>query len=173
MLGVAAELIRHCRPAGGNPFHPSLGPLAAILPLVVRRVQLSIPLGSNVLLMPGEHVLRRHATDRAAQPEVVVSVPILLNQAFCILQRQRRPRSHTVLSASIGTLLAAGLVLHAAPRRVLRYPNGRRLSPFPAEAGQRHAIVLLAIETPRNAGKRLISLALTHIGHSPQRLKSE
>jgi hypothetical protein len=48
----------------------------------------------NLLLMPGEHVLRRHVTDRAVQPEIVVSVHILLNQAFCIFQRQRRPRSN-------------------------------------------------------------------------------
>jgi hypothetical protein len=30
-------------------------------------------LGLNLLLMPGEHVLRRHITDRAVQPEIVVS----------------------------------------------------------------------------------------------------
>jgi len=51
---------------------------------LLRRVQLPIPLGLNLLLMPGEHVLRRHVTDRAVQPEIVVSVHILLNQAFCI-----------------------------------------------------------------------------------------
>ena len=94
MLGFAAVLILHCRPTGSNPFHPSRRPLAAILPLFLRRVQLPIPLGLNLLLMPGEHVLRRHVTDRAVQPEIVVSVHILLNQAFCIFQRQRRPRSN-------------------------------------------------------------------------------
>jgi hypothetical protein len=30
-------------------------PLAAILPLLPRRIQLPIPLGLNLLLMPGEH----------------------------------------------------------------------------------------------------------------------
>ena len=69
MLGLAAVLILHCRPTGSNPFHPSRRPLAAILPLFLRRVQLPIPLGLNLLLMPGEHVLRRHVTDRAVQPE--------------------------------------------------------------------------------------------------------
>jgi hypothetical protein len=93
MLGLAAVLILHCRPTGSNPFHPCR-PLAAILPLFLRRVQLPIPLGLNLLLMPDEHVLRRHVTDRAVQPEIVVSVHILLNQAFCIFQRQRRPRSN-------------------------------------------------------------------------------
>jgi hypothetical protein len=34
---------------------PSRGPLAAILPLFPRRLQLPIPLGENLLLMPDEH----------------------------------------------------------------------------------------------------------------------
>jgi len=52
MLGLAAVLILHCRPTGSNPFHPSRRRLAAILPLFLRRVQLPIPLGLNILLMP-------------------------------------------------------------------------------------------------------------------------
>jgi hypothetical protein len=52
MLGLAA----YKRQSGSNPFHPSRRPLAAILPLFPRRVQLPIPLGLNLLLMPGEHV---------------------------------------------------------------------------------------------------------------------
>ena len=44
---------------GSNPFHQSRGPLAVILPLFPRRLQLPIPLGVNLLLMPSEHVLRR------------------------------------------------------------------------------------------------------------------
>ena len=51
------------RPTGSNPFHPSRGPLAAILPLFPRRLQFPIPIGLNLLLMPGEHVLRRDVTD--------------------------------------------------------------------------------------------------------------
>jgi hypothetical protein len=35
-----------------NPFHLSRGLLAAILPLFPRRLQLPIPLGLNLLLMP-------------------------------------------------------------------------------------------------------------------------
>src|ERR1700676_1482546 len=62
---------------GSNPFHPSRRPLAAILPLFLRRVQLPIPLGLNLLLMPGEHVLRRYVTDhlRDANEEDAVRLP--------------------------------------------------------------------------------------------------
>jgi len=42
--------------ANPNPFHPSRGPLAAILPLFPRRLQSQIPVGLNLLLMPGKHV---------------------------------------------------------------------------------------------------------------------
>jgi hypothetical protein len=48
-----------CRPTGSNPFHPSRGPLAAILPLFSRRLQFPILAGPNRVLIPGEHVLRR------------------------------------------------------------------------------------------------------------------
>jgi hypothetical protein len=41
-----------------NPFHLSRGALAAILSLFPRRLQFPVPLGVNLLLMPGEHVLR-------------------------------------------------------------------------------------------------------------------
>src|SRR6202171_1819212 len=60
------------RPIGSNPFHPSRGPLAAILPLFPRRFQLPIPLGLNLLLMSDKHVFRRDvaygATSRARWP---------------------------------------------------------------------------------------------------------
>src|SRR5215831_3561420 len=54
-------------PTGSNPFHPSRRPLAAILPLFLRRVQLPIPLGLNLLLMPGEHVLWSDVADGTVQ----------------------------------------------------------------------------------------------------------
>jgi hypothetical protein len=38
-----------------NPFHPSGCPLAAILLLFPRRLQFPIPVGLNLLLMPGKH----------------------------------------------------------------------------------------------------------------------
>jgi hypothetical protein len=47
------------RQSGSNPFHPSRGPLAAILQLFARRFKLPIPLRLNFLLMPREHVLWR------------------------------------------------------------------------------------------------------------------
>ena len=43
--------------ANRNPFRPSRGPLAAILQLFPRRrLQSQIPVGLNLLLMPGKHV---------------------------------------------------------------------------------------------------------------------
>src|SRR5215469_6146550 len=79
------------RPTGSNPFHPSRGPLAAILPLFPRRVQLPIPLGLNLLLMPGEHVLCRDVADGSVQTHVVVMLYVTLHQMKCIFERQRRP----------------------------------------------------------------------------------
>jgi hypothetical protein len=52
----------------------SRGPLAAVLPLFTRRIQLPIPLGENLLLMPAEHVPRRDVSDRTVQTDVVVMV---------------------------------------------------------------------------------------------------
>src|SRR5215469_4009489 len=92
MLGLAAVLILHCRPTGSNRFHPSRRPLAAILPLFLRRVQLPIPLGLNLLLTPGEHVLWSDVADGTVQANVVVMLHITLYQAPCIFQRQRRSR---------------------------------------------------------------------------------
>jgi hypothetical protein len=73
MLVLAAVLILHCRPTGSNPFHPSRCPLAAILPLFLRPVQLPIPLGLNLLLMPGEHVLWSDVADGTVQANVRTS----------------------------------------------------------------------------------------------------
>jgi hypothetical protein len=57
----------------------SRGPLVAILPLFPRRLQLPIPLGENLLLMPAEHVPWR-VSDGAVQTGVVVVVYVTLNQ---------------------------------------------------------------------------------------------
>jgi hypothetical protein len=57
------------RRTGSNPFHPSRRPLAAILPLLPRRLQFPIPVGLNLLLMPGEQLLRRDIADRAVQTD--------------------------------------------------------------------------------------------------------
>ena len=61
-------------------FHPSRGLLATNLPLFPRRLQLPIPLGLNLLLMPGEHVLRRDVSDGAVQTHVVVMLHVTLHQ---------------------------------------------------------------------------------------------
>src|SRR5215469_7730685 len=101
MLGLAAVLILHCRPTGSNPFHLSRRPLAAILPLFLRRVQLPIPLGLNLLLMPGEHVLWSDVADGTVQANVVVMLHITLYQAPCIFQRQRRSRAECTRFSAI------------------------------------------------------------------------
>jgi hypothetical protein len=54
------------RQTRSNPFNPSGGPLVATFPLFPRRLQFPIPVGLNLLLMPGEHVLRR--CQRHARP---------------------------------------------------------------------------------------------------------
>jgi hypothetical protein len=41
--------------------------MPAILPRLLRRVQFPIPVGLNLLLLPGEHVLRRDVTDSAVK----------------------------------------------------------------------------------------------------------
>jgi hypothetical protein len=68
----------------------SRGPLVAILPVFPRRLQLPIPLGENLLLMPAEHVPRRDVSDGAVQTCVVVMVYVILNQTARVLKRQRR-----------------------------------------------------------------------------------
>jgi hypothetical protein len=78
--GQYMTICADCRPTASNSFHPSRGPLVAILPLFPRRLQFPIPLGLNLLLMPGEHVLRRDVTNGAVQTHVVVMLYVTLNQ---------------------------------------------------------------------------------------------
>ena len=49
---------------GSNPFRRSRGPLAAILPVFSRRFQFPIPVGLNLLLASGQHILRRDIAAR-------------------------------------------------------------------------------------------------------------
>src|SRR6516162_9936447 len=86
-----ARWLPDCRQTGSNPFHPSRGLLATNLPVFPRRLQLSVPLGLNLLLMPGEHVLRRDVSDGAVQTHVVVMLYVTLHQTKRIFERQRRP----------------------------------------------------------------------------------
>ena len=62
------------------------------LPLFSRHLQLHIPLGVDLLLTPGEHVLRRDIANRAVQAGVVVIIDVALHQTPRIVQRQRRSR---------------------------------------------------------------------------------
>jgi hypothetical protein len=64
------------------------GPLTAILPLLPSRLQLPIPLGVNLLLAPGTHVLRRDVPDGAVQTEVVVMLQVTFNEAPGIFKRR-------------------------------------------------------------------------------------
>jgi hypothetical protein len=49
--------------------------------LFPRRLQVPIPADLNLLLMPGEHVLRRDVAGVAVQPNVFVMLYITLHQA--------------------------------------------------------------------------------------------
>src|ERR1700730_3380535 len=62
------------------------------LPLLSRRLQLPIPIGVDLPLTPGEHVLRRDVANRAVQADVVVMLDVALHQTPRIFQRQRRSR---------------------------------------------------------------------------------
>ena len=65
----------------------SRGRLATNLPLLPRRLQLSISVGVDLLLTPGEHVLRRDVADRTVQADVVVMLDVALHQTPRIFQR--------------------------------------------------------------------------------------
>jgi hypothetical protein len=54
----------------------SRGLLTTTLPLLPRRLQLPISLGLDLLLPPGEHVLRRDVSDGAVQADFVVVVQV-------------------------------------------------------------------------------------------------
>jgi hypothetical protein len=56
--------------------------------LFPRRLQLPIPLGLNLLLMPGEQVLWRDVADGAIQMNVVVMLYVTVYQTPRIFERQ-------------------------------------------------------------------------------------
>ena len=60
--------------------------LAMNLPLFPRSLQLPIPLGLNLLLMPGEHVLRRDVSDGAVQTHVIVMLHVTPHQTPYIFE---------------------------------------------------------------------------------------
>jgi hypothetical protein len=61
-----------------------------------RRVQLPIPLGLNLRLMPGEHVLWRDVADGTVQPGVVVMREILPQQSRSLLHSTGEVESASV-----------------------------------------------------------------------------
>ena len=75
-----------------GPLRPSRNLLPTNLPLFSRGLQLPIPLGMDLRLTPGEHVLRRDVALGAVQADVVVVMHVAPHQAPCIIERQRRPR---------------------------------------------------------------------------------
>src|SRR5215467_12594273 len=58
----------------------SRGLLPTNLPLFSRLLQLPISLGMDLLLTPGEHVLRRDVTDGTVQADMVVLLHVALHQ---------------------------------------------------------------------------------------------
>jgi hypothetical protein len=73
-----------------------------------RRVQLPIPLGLNLLLMPGEHVLWRDVANGAVQTHVVVMLYVTLHQTKRIFERQRRLGPNALLFDEKGVSEKAG-----------------------------------------------------------------
>ncbi len=62
------------------------------LTLFSRLLQLPIPLGVDLRLTPGEHVLRCDVANRAVQADVIVMLDVALHQTPCIVQGKRRSR---------------------------------------------------------------------------------
>ena len=52
------------------------------LTLLSGSFQLTVALGMDFYLSPCEHIVWRHIADGAVQPDIVVTVHILLDQAF-------------------------------------------------------------------------------------------
>src|SRR5215469_10765940 len=80
---LSTSTIRH---RGGWPLRSSRRLLAATLTLLSGGFQLAVALSVNLGPSACKHVLRCHVADRTVQPDVVIAIHILLNQAFCIFQ---------------------------------------------------------------------------------------
>jgi len=91
----AIHFIRYSACPATGLLRSSRGLLAAILPLFPRRLQLPIPLGLDLLLMPGEHVLWRDVAYRTVQADVVVMLHVTLRQTKRIIQGKRCTRLDT------------------------------------------------------------------------------
>jgi hypothetical protein len=75
--------IRH---RGGWLLRSSRRLLEATLTLLSGGFQLAVALSVNLDLSACEHVPRRHVADRTVQPDVVIAIHILLDQAFRVFQ---------------------------------------------------------------------------------------
>jgi len=79
-------------PTPKDGIYASSGLLATNLPLFPGRLQLPVALRVDLLLPPGEHVLRRDVARGAVQADVVVVVNVSAYQTLGIIERQRRSR---------------------------------------------------------------------------------
>jgi hypothetical protein len=70
----------------------SRGLLPTNLPLFSCFLQLPISLSMDLLLTPGEHVLRRDVANGTIQADIVVIGHVALHEPPRIIQRQRRSR---------------------------------------------------------------------------------
>ena len=62
------------------------------LALLAGLLQFAVTLPVYLRLSPREHIVWRDVPDRAVQPDMVIAIYILLNQALRVFQRQRRSR---------------------------------------------------------------------------------
>ena len=76
----------------GRDIRTSSSLLPTNLPLFSCHLQLPISLSMDLLLTPGDHVLRRDVADCTIQADVVVMLDIALHQTPRIVQRQWRSR---------------------------------------------------------------------------------
>ena len=113
--------------------------LSANLPLFSRHLQLPIPLGVDLPLTPGEHVLRGDVANRAVQANIVVMLDVALHQTPRIVQRQWRSRPDALslerfvptfdFSVRLGILRRGSDVRHARDPNELLEVFGNELRP--------------------------------------------
>ena len=89
-----------------------------------------MPLGLNLLLVPGEHVLRRHVADRAVQANVVVMIHIALSGAVHLPATAAFPAECIRLSATCAIVRAfRWRELSTTPQRNLKGQRFRVIHP--------------------------------------------
>jgi hypothetical protein len=110
------------RATGSNPFHPSRGPLPAILPLFPRRLQFPIPLGLNLLLLPGEHILRRYVADGAVESHGVNGLIVAASEQAAERERlaaiEQADEQERLAAAKLETFRINGLMEAASEQAV-------------------------------------------------------